>query len=227
MLSTDSSDKCFKICKDNSQKGQNSFVKASTYFDLILYVLNLSTFNYWTQNNCLSGMLSLKLSAFDEAYDWLCKFQSLWNNPLNSSTPSSSKSADNLSLHHFFCISIFNQHENFPFPIHAWMILKPKSIKETGLVFKLKWSRKFLSKDRNKCMTLRSKCRICKPTKVCKTKTQLCKCTWLPIDPAVAYFRPKFNSSQCLQEAHGPRFTAALMGDFKFHSPLFTQVIIC
>ena len=47
-------------------------------------------------------MLSLKLSAFDEAYDWLCKFQSLWNNPLNSSTPSSSKSADNLSLHRFF-----------------------------------------------------------------------------------------------------------------------------
>ena len=130
----------------------------------------------------------------------------------------------------FFCISLFKQHENFQVPIHAWMILKPKSIKETGLVFKLKWSRKFLSKDRNNCMTLRSKCRICKPTdgsEVCKTKTRLCKCTWLPIDPAVAYFRPKFNSRQGLQEAHGPRFTAALMGDFKFRSPLFTQVIIC
>ena len=46
MLSTDSSGKCFKSCKDNSQKGQNSVVKASSYFDLILYVFNLFTFNY-------------------------------------------------------------------------------------------------------------------------------------------------------------------------------------
>ena len=103
------------------------------------------------------------------------------------------------------------------------MILKPNSIKEIGLVFKLKWSRKFISKDRTNCIALRSKCRICKPTEVCKTETRLCKCTWLPIDPADAYFCPKFNSRHCLQQAHGHRFTA-IMVDFKFCSPLFTEV---
>ena len=127
MLSTDSSGKCF-ICKDNSQKGQNSVVKASSYFDLILYVFNLFTFDYWTQNNCLSGMLSLKLSAFD---DWLCKFQSLWNNPLNSSTPSSSKSADNLSLHHFFAsaISTYMRTSKFQF-MRGWFWSQNRSRKQ-------------------------------------------------------------------------------------------------
>ena len=168
-------------------------------------------------------MLSLKLSASDEVYDWFCKFQSLSNNPLNSSTPSSSKSADNLSLHQFFLHQPFRPAWELPSSNHAWMILKPKSNKETGLVFKLKWSRKFLSKDRTNCIALRSKCRICKPTEVCKTETRLCKCTWLPIDPADAYFCPKFNSRHCLQQAHGHRFTA-IMVDFKFRSPLFTQV---
>ena len=76
-------------------------------------------------------MLSLKLSAFDEAYDWLCKFQSLWNNPLNSSTPSSSKSADNLSLHRFFASAFSNNMRTSKFQfMRGWFWSQNRSRKQ-------------------------------------------------------------------------------------------------